>query len=182
MGNHHEKLGLKRISCASQFTIPDKTGTSPDPAGKYIDSRSSQPNQACRTPHFSYPLISSISFPSSSSISLSRPQLDHHQKNTMLSHPTLSLDAMIKSWHRVQHTQSTASTQDCLSSLNSHDYELTAEYSFSFQRASLHDRPPSASSPWELKCEVRLSHSHGCELSYLWTESQHRARGSSTAS
>jgi len=29
--NHHEKLGLEIISCASQFTIPDTTGTSPDP-------------------------------------------------------------------------------------------------------------------------------------------------------
>jgi hypothetical protein len=49
--------------------------------------------------------------------------------------------------HRVQHTPSTASTQDCLSSLHSHDYELTPECNFSFRRASLHDRPPSASSP-----------------------------------
>jgi len=49
--------------------------------------------------------------------------------------------------HRVQHTPSTASTQDCLSSLHSHDYKLTPGYSFSFWRASLHDRPPSASSP-----------------------------------
>jgi len=43
----------------------------------------------------------------------------------------------------VQHTPSTTSTQDCLSSLHSHDYELTPECSFSFRRASLHDRPPS---------------------------------------
>jgi hypothetical protein len=43
-------------------------------------------------------------------------------------------------------TLSTASTQDCLSSLHSHDYELTPEHRFSFRRASLHDRPPSASS------------------------------------
>jgi len=97
MGNHHEKLGLKKISCASQFTIPDPAGTSPDPAGNYTDTRSSKPNQACRTPDFSYPLVSSISFPSSSSISLSSPQLYHHRKNTKLSHPSLSLHAMIKS-------------------------------------------------------------------------------------
>jgi len=31
-GNHHEKLGLKRILCVSQLTIPDTAGTSPDPA------------------------------------------------------------------------------------------------------------------------------------------------------
>jgi len=30
--NHHEKMELKRISCASQFTIPDMAGTSPNPA------------------------------------------------------------------------------------------------------------------------------------------------------
>ena len=52
-GNHHEKLGHKRISCASQLTIPDMAGTSPDPACNYIDTRSSKPNQASRTPYFS---------------------------------------------------------------------------------------------------------------------------------
>jgi hypothetical protein len=64
--------------------------------------------------------------------------------------------------HRVQHTPSTAytkysilrvlrtpitaSTQDCLSSFHSHDYELTPESRFSFRRPSLHDRLPSFSS------------------------------------
>jgi len=47
--------------------------------------------------------------------------------------------------HRVQHTPSTASAQDRLSALHSHDYELTPECSI--RRASLHDQPPSASSP-----------------------------------
>ena len=51
--NHHEKLGLKRISCAGLFTIPDTAGTSPDPAGNKTDTRSSKPNQASRTPDFS---------------------------------------------------------------------------------------------------------------------------------
>jgi len=69
--------------------------------------------------------------------------------------------------HRVQHTLSTA-LKDCLSSLHSHDYELTPEWSFSFRRASIHDRPPSASSPWELKGKVTLSHSLGCELTNWW--------------
>jgi len=58
-GNHHEKLGLKRISCASQFTIPDTVGTTPDPVGKNTDTRHSKPNQAGRTPDFPHPLISS---------------------------------------------------------------------------------------------------------------------------
>jgi len=86
------------------------------------------------------------------------------------------------SWHRVQHTPSTASTQDYLSSLHSHHHELTPECSFSFRRTSLHDRPPSASSPWELKGKVTLSHSHGCDLTNWWIEFPHQARCPSTAS
>jgi len=84
MGNHHEELGLKRISSASQFTMSDMAGMSPDPAGDYPDTKSSERNQACCTPDFAYPLVSSISFPSLSSISLCRPQLYHHRKNTKL--------------------------------------------------------------------------------------------------
>jgi len=52
-GNHHEKLGLERISCASQLTIPDTAGTSPDPADSITNPGSSKPNQASRTPDFS---------------------------------------------------------------------------------------------------------------------------------
>jgi len=40
-GSHDEKLGLKRILCASQVTNPDTAGTSPDPACNYTDTRSS---------------------------------------------------------------------------------------------------------------------------------------------
>ena len=86
------------------------------------------------------------------------------------------------SCHRVQHTLRTASTQDCLSSLYSHDYELTHESSFSFQRTSLHDRWPSASTSWELKGKVTLSHSHGCGLPNWWMESHHPVRHPWTAS
>jgi hypothetical protein len=64
-GNHHEKLGLKRIWCASQLTIPDTAGKSPDKVCNFTDTRSSQPSQASRTRDFSYPLVFSISFPSS---------------------------------------------------------------------------------------------------------------------
>jgi len=63
--NHHEKLGLKRISCASQLTIADTAGNSPDRAWNYTDTRSSQPNQASCTLDFSYLLVFTISFPSS---------------------------------------------------------------------------------------------------------------------
>jgi len=52
-GNHHEKLGLERILCASQLTIPDTAGMSPDPAGNITDKGSSKPNQAGHTPDFS---------------------------------------------------------------------------------------------------------------------------------
>ena len=77
--------------------------------------------------------------------------------------------------HWVQHTPSTASTHDCLSSLHSHNYELTPECSFSFWCASFQDRPPLAGSPWELKGKASLLHSHGCELTNWWIESQHPA-------
>jgi hypothetical protein len=39
--NHHERLGPKSISCASQFTIPDTAGMSPDPGCNTGDTRSS---------------------------------------------------------------------------------------------------------------------------------------------
>jgi len=74
-GNHHEKLGLVRISCANQFTIADTAGTATDSAGNNTNARSSNLNQASHTPDFSYALVSTILFPTSSHISLSRPQL-----------------------------------------------------------------------------------------------------------
>jgi len=40
-GNHHEKLGQKRISVASRFTIYDTAGTSPNPGWNTTDRRSS---------------------------------------------------------------------------------------------------------------------------------------------
>jgi len=209
--NDHEKLEVKRILCASQCTIPDVAGTSPDLACNntntsssepnheciytdtrssqpnlacnYADTRSSQPNLACnytdtsssqpnqvsRTPDFSCLLVSSTSFSSSSPISLvlmynSTIIAEHNVKSTLSISPchdhdwtpsasihrvqhTPSTAYTEYSIHEVQHTPCTASTQDCWSYLHSDDYELTFECSFSFQHASLHDRPPSASSP-----------------------------------
>ena len=69
-GNHHEKLGLERISCASKLSIPNTAGTSPDLVANNTNTRSSKPNQGSRTPDFSGPLVSSISFSFSSPISL----------------------------------------------------------------------------------------------------------------
>jgi len=98
----------------------------------------------------------------------------HTEYSTHTVQPTPST-----SIHRVQHTPS---TDGCLSSLHSHHHKLTPECGFSLRRASLHDRPPSASSPWELKGKVTLSHSHGCELTHWWIKSQYPVHRPSTAS
>jgi len=95
---------------------------------------------------------------------------------------TLSTAYTKYSIHRVQHTPSTVSTHDCMSSLHCHEYELTAECSFSLRCAPLYDRPSSASSPWGLLGKVTLSHSNGWELTNWWMESQHPVRLPSTAS
>ena len=135
-------------------------------------------------PHRSHLPPPSLSYSSTTLPSLQNPKL---------SHPSPFLHVIIIIWHRVQHTPSTrilqvqhtpntASTEDCLSSLHSHDFELTPEFSISFRHASLHDRLPSASSPWELKGKVTLSHSHGCKLTNWWIESQHPERHPLTAS
>jgi len=51
-GNHHEKLGLERIPCASQFTFPDTAGTTPHRAGRNTATKSSKPKQASPTPDY----------------------------------------------------------------------------------------------------------------------------------
>jgi len=97
---------------------------------------------------------------------------------TISRHLSLSLHGMIMCWHpvqhimstasteyrihRVQHTQSTVSPQDCLSSFHSRDWELTPTYWFRFLCTSPHDWPPSASSPGELTGKVTLSHYQFC--------------------
>jgi len=121
-GNHHEKLGLERMSCASQFTIPDIAGMSPDPECNYTATRSSQPNQASCTPDFSYPLVSSTSFSSSSPSSLflvhnSIIITEHKVKSSLSISPchdhelTLSTAYTEYSIHQVQHTPSPAYTK-----------------------------------------------------------------------
>jgi len=86
------------------------------------------------------------------------------------------------STHRALHTASTPSFQECLSSLHSGDCKLTPECSHRFRHASLKDRPPPASSPWELKGKVTSSYSHSRELTNWWIDSQHPACPLSTAS
>jgi len=48
-GNHHEKLELKRISCAGQLTTSDMSGTMPDPVCKNAYTRTFKPNEASCT-------------------------------------------------------------------------------------------------------------------------------------
>jgi len=120
--NHQERLGLKIISCASQFIICDTAGTSPDTTCNYIDTRLSQPNAARCTPDYSYPLISSPSFSSSSPISpfLVRNSTiiaEHKVKSSLSISPchdhelAPSIAYTEYSIHRVQHTPSTAYTE-----------------------------------------------------------------------
>jgi len=121
-GNHHEQLGLRRISCVSQLTIPNMAGTSPHPACNYTETRFSQPNQASRTPDFSYPLALSTLFSSSSLISLflihnSTIIAEHKVKSSFSISPchvhelTPSTAYTEYSIHRVQHRPSTAYTE-----------------------------------------------------------------------
>jgi len=60
--NNQEILGRERLSCESEFAIPDTAGTSPDLTCNNTDTTFFQPNQASRTPHFAYLLVSSTLF------------------------------------------------------------------------------------------------------------------------
>jgi len=131
-----------------------------DPTMNYAHMRFSQPNQAIWTPDLSYPLVSSTSFLSSSPISLflvcnSIIILEHKVNSSIPLSPCHDYESILNTTytqyniHWVQHTPSTASTYNYVLSLNSHAYKCTHECSFSYWYASLHYRPPSASSPYE---------------------------------
>jgi len=120
-GNHHKKLGLKRIFWASQLTIPDTAGTTPDTMCNYTDTRSSQPNQAYRTPDFSYPLVSSTSFSYSSPIALF---LIHN--STIIVEPQVKSSLSISLCHDYELTVSTAFTKY---SIHRVQYTPNTEYS-----------------------------------------------------
>jgi len=94
-------MGTERILCVSQFTIPNTAGRSPDLVFNYTAMRSSQLNLSNNTPEFSHSLASSTSF-SSSSLHPSHSRPLQSSQITKLSHPSLSLHAMIMSWHPVQ--------------------------------------------------------------------------------
>jgi len=122
MTNHNEKLRLRRISCESRITFPDMAGTSLDPACNYTDTSSSQPNQARCSSDFPYPLVSYISFSSSSHISRflvhnSTINAEHKVKSSLSISPchdhelTQSTAYTEYSIHQIQHSPSTASTE-----------------------------------------------------------------------
>jgi len=107
---------LKECCAPCDFTILDMTGTSPDLAGNNTDSRTSKPTQACRSPDFWYLLVSSVSFATSSPLSLSTPQHGHHRQTQCFVIPLYLW--MQWSWvntnysiHWVQYTLSTAYTK-----------------------------------------------------------------------
>jgi len=86
MGNHYEKLELKRILCVRYFSTADIASMTADPVGNNTGPRSSKPNWVSHTAYFPLLLVSSISFSSWSPISLSCPQLYHrYQQNELLS-------------------------------------------------------------------------------------------------
>ena len=87
-------------------TIPHTAGTIPDPAGNHTHTRSSQPNQAIRTPDFSYPLVSSTLFSSSSLICL----FPIHNSSIIPEHK-VELFLSISPWHDHELTLSTAYTE-----------------------------------------------------------------------
>jgi len=198
-GNHHERLGLKRISCASQLTITDTAGTSPDPVCNTTDTRSFKPNQASRTPDSSYPLvilhIVLIIIPH---LSLSRPQLYYHRRTHSWDIPLYP--SMSWSWvdtkysiHRVEHGPSTTYTENSIHGVQHTPKIVWLPFilmitSWPLNVASASSVPPylietpSARSPWELNCKVTVSHSHGCELTNRRFVSQHPVRRPSTAS
>jgi hypothetical protein len=108
-GNHHEKMGLMRIPCLSQLTIPDTAGKSPDAACNYTDTMSSKPNQVSHTQDFSYPLVFSISFSSSSPISIF---LVHN--STLIAEPKVKSSLSISPCHDHELTPSKAYTEHCI--------------------------------------------------------------------
>jgi hypothetical protein len=107
-----------------QVNLPSliRQGKNPNLVCNYTDMRSSQPNKASCTPHFSYLLVSSTSFSSSSPISLflvhnSTIITEHKAKSSLsvsLCHShelTLSTAYPEYSIHWVQYTPSTAYTK-----------------------------------------------------------------------
>jgi len=123
-GNYHENLGLKRILCVSQCTIPIRACMSLDPACNDTNTRSSQLNLASRTPDFSYPLISSTAFSSSSPISL----FVIHNLTIITNHKFMS-SLSVSPHHDHQLTPSTAYTKYSIPRVENTPSTAYTEYS-----------------------------------------------------
>jgi len=171
-GKSSRETGTWRISCASQLTIPDTAGTSPNPAGINTDTRSSNPIRqvVLLISHSrSYPPYRSHLHPPSLSFSCTTlPSSQEHKVKSFLS---------ISPCHNRELTPSTAYTKSSISqrSTVSHsqpDFELTPECSFSFRRTSL---PIDRHQPvlhTSYNCQATLSHSHGYEVTNRSIESR----------
>jgi len=126
-GNHHEKLQHKRILCASKFTISNIACKSSDPVFNNTDTRCSQPNQASCTPDFSYLLVGSPLFSSSSPISLF---LIHN--STIITEHIVKASLSISPSHDPELTLSTAYTEYCIHCVLYHSkidcHPLTASF------------------------------------------------------
>jgi len=127
-------------------------------------------------------------------------------QNTKSSHPSLSLHVMIMSWHRVQHSPSTAFTEYSIHRVQHSPSTAFTEYSIhGIQHtpkivclpcilmitswppdvASACGMPPSMTDRHQRafhESSMVKSHSDSCELTNWWKESQHAARLPSTAS
>jgi len=120
----------------SQLTIPYTAGTTPDLAGKNTDMRSFKPNQASRTPGFSYPLVSSIFIPIFiPHLSFSTIIAEHKVTSSLSISPchdhelTLSTAYTEHGIHRVQHTPSTAYTEYSIHRVQHTPSTANTEYS-----------------------------------------------------
>jgi len=110
-GNHHEKLGLREFhvwvnwpSLIRQVRVPIRRELTPirglpNPIRQVLPLIS---HIRLYPPYHSHLHPPSLSFSTTTQPS---------SQNTKLSHPSLSLHDMIMSWHRVQHTPSTAYTE-----------------------------------------------------------------------
>jgi hypothetical protein len=155
VGIHHEKLQVMRTLCTSGLATADTAGMRPDPQSIGTDIKSFQHNQVSYISDVTYPLVFSTLSSSLFPITLI---LDHN--TTIITESKVKSSFSISPWHNqeltqstaynkysiheVQHTLSIASTQDCLSSHYSHDYELTHECCICCWCTSQHDRQLSA--------------------------------------
>ena len=113
-GNHHEKLGLREFRVLVNW--PSPIWQVRVPIRRELTPIRGLPNPIRQVvPLISHirsypPYRSHLHPPSLSFSSTTQPS----SQNTNLYHPSLSLHAIIMSWHQVQHTPSTAYTEYCI--------------------------------------------------------------------